>query len=91
MAAQIGYDPFFAWAKQTVVVLVARGRGGFTAHVELVDAQGDCTRLARHLVGRPELRAELFDAAALAISIALDASLAESRSLRRCRPRPRRR
>ena len=67
---RVGYDPFFPWAKTTVVVEMTSEGESFVARVRLVDES-----LAR---GTRELRsgvrgcAGLIDAAALAISIALD-------------------
>ena len=71
MAARLGYDPFFAWAKQTVVVQVWRERGSYQARLQLVDEQG-VAHGTRGLSSRQGTCDELFDAAALAISIALD-------------------
>jgi hypothetical protein len=73
VAARFGYDPFFLYAPQTVVVQVARGHDEFRARVELVDAQG-MARGTRELSSARATCGELFEAMALAISIALDAS-----------------
>jgi hypothetical protein len=73
VAARFGYDPFFAWAKQTVVVQIARDGGRYMARVQIVDEQG-LARGTREITSNEENCSELFDAAALAISIALDAS-----------------
>jgi hypothetical protein len=68
---RVGYDPFFPWAKTTVVVEIASAGDHFVARVRLVDqhglAQGD-----RELRSANNRCAGLIDAAALAISIALD-------------------
>ena len=40
MAARLGYDPFFPWAKQTVVVQINRQHGKYLARLQLVDEQG---------------------------------------------------
>jgi hypothetical protein len=77
VAVRFGYDPFFAWAKKTVVVLVSRDRGAYSARVEIIDAEG-IARGARQISSDDESCSELFDAAALAISIALDASMADA-------------
>lgn len=79
VAARFGYDPFFAWAKQTVVVQISREGSRFLARVQLVDEQG-LARGTREIVSEETSCAELFDATALAISIALDASSASSTS-----------
>ncbi|MDP8999013.1 MAG: hypothetical protein M3O46_02765 [Myxococcota bacterium] len=73
VAARFGYDPFFAWARQTVVVQISRDRGRYAARLQLVDEQG-LARGTREIRSDEPSCAELFDAAALAISIALDAS-----------------
>jgi hypothetical protein len=68
---RIGYDPFFPWAKTTVVVEVAGEDQAFVAHVRLTDENG-LSRGARELRSESKGCAGLIDAAALAISIALD-------------------
>jgi hypothetical protein len=73
--ARFGYDPFFAWATQTVVVQVWRERGHYRSRVQLVDAKG-VARGTRELTSDRDSCLELFDATALAISIAMDAALA---------------
>ena len=70
VAARVGYDPFFPWAKRTIVTNLARRSRDFVATVSLVDEHG-----VAH--GGRELRtsgdcAELLDATALAIAIAID-------------------
>jgi hypothetical protein len=70
VAARVGYDPFFPWAKRTVVASLARRGNAFVAKVDLVDEDG-----VAH--GARELRAEgpctdLLDTVALAIAIAID-------------------
>jgi hypothetical protein len=71
---RIGYDPFFVWAKTTVVVEVAREGKTFVAHVRLTDEDG-MSRGSRELRYDGAGCAGLIDAAALAISIALDVSV----------------
>jgi hypothetical protein len=73
--ARFGYDPFFAWARQTVVAQISRDGPRYVARVQLVDEQG-LARGTRELRSDEDDCAEVFDAAALAISIALDASAA---------------
>jgi hypothetical protein len=77
VAARVGYDPFFPWATQAVVVQVWRVSHGFAARVEAVDEHG-LTLGTRELSSDGQSCDELFDAAALAISIALDATVAAS-------------
>jgi hypothetical protein len=71
VAARLGYDPFFPWAKQTVVVQVWREARRYRARLQLVDAAG-LAHGTRTLASEQSTCAELFDAAALAISIAMD-------------------
>lgn len=71
VATRFGYDPFFAWAKQTVVVQLWRDAERFRARVQLVDGNGT-ERGVRELSSQQRECSELFDATALAISIALD-------------------
>jgi hypothetical protein len=71
VAARLGYDPFFPWAKQTVVVQVWRENRRYQARLQLVDANG-LAHGTRALASDQSSCAELFDAAALAISIAMD-------------------
>ncbi len=71
VAARVGYDPFFAWAKKTIVARMATASPrGFFVSVNLVDEQGMETgdRVVRTEGGC----AELLDVAALAIAIAID-------------------
>ena len=77
VAARFGYDPFFAWARQTVVVQIWRDAGRFVARVQLVDEQGLASG-TREIQSDEEDCSEVFGAAALAISIALDASAAQT-------------
>jgi hypothetical protein len=68
---RIGYDPFFPWAKTTVVVEVEADKQAFTARVRLTDENG-LSRGARELRSEAKGCSGLIDAVALAISIALD-------------------
>jgi hypothetical protein len=76
VAARFGYDPFFAWAKQTVVVEVWRRDKQYASRVQIVDAKGVAGG-ARELTAAGPSCDDLFDATALAISIALDANKAD--------------
>jgi hypothetical protein len=71
VARRFGYDPFFPWAKQAVSVQVWRDHGRPRSRVQLVDDQG-VVQGTRELQSDQAACAELFDATALAISIALD-------------------
>ncbi len=73
VATRFGYDPFFPWAKGAVVVQVWREHGRLNARVQLVDEQG-IDRGTRQITSDRDGCASLFDATALAISIALDAA-----------------
>jgi hypothetical protein len=73
VAARFGYDPFFAWAKRTVVVEVWRHGGQYASRVQILDELG-LARGARELTTDGPSCSELFDVTALAISIALDAA-----------------
>jgi hypothetical protein len=73
VARRFGYDPFFAWAKQTVIVQVWREQLRYRSRVQVVDDRG-LMRGSRELSGDDESCATLFQTTALAISIALDAS-----------------
>jgi hypothetical protein len=68
---RVGYDPFFAWATTTVVVEVTGESGWYTAHVRLVDKRG-VSHGVRELRSGESGCSGLLDAAALAVSIALD-------------------
>jgi hypothetical protein len=68
---RVGYDPFFPWAKTTIVVQVAGEGESFVARVQLVDDSG-LSRGARELRSGANGCPGLVDATALAISIALD-------------------
>jgi hypothetical protein len=74
VAARFGYDPFFAWAKQTLIVQIWRGRSRYRSRVQVIDAAGVARGGNRELSSDRNACADLFDATALAISIALDAS-----------------
>jgi hypothetical protein len=73
VAARFGYDPFFAWAKRTVVVEVWQHGDQYASRVQILDEQG-LARGARELTTDGPSCSELFEATALAISIALDAA-----------------
>jgi hypothetical protein len=76
VAARFGYDPFLPQAMQTVVVLVSRDHGAYRGRVQLVDDNGIALG-TRDVTSNADDCSELFDEIALAISIALDASMYE--------------
>ena len=73
VAARFGYDPFFPWAKATVVVQVSRLHALYVARVQLLDDNGIALG-SRELTSAQHDCSEIFDATALAISIAVDAA-----------------
>lgn len=70
VASRVGYDAFFPWAPRTVVVAIVRRDGAFVATVDLVDESG-IDHGAHELHSRGAC-ADLLDAVALAVSIAID-------------------
>ena len=73
VAALVGYDTFFPWAKRVVLATITRQGDAFVASVDLIDERG-----IRH--GGHELRtqgacAALLDTVALAVAIAIDPRL----------------
>jgi hypothetical protein len=72
VATRLGFDPFFPWARQTVVVLVSKAPEGYVAHVEVVD-DTNTAHGTRQLGGGDMTCEGLLDAVALAITIALEA------------------
>ncbi len=72
VARRFGYDPFFPWAERTVMVQIQREPGRFVAHLQILDKDG-VTQGTRQLSSGQEECGEIFDATALAVSIALDA------------------
>jgi hypothetical protein len=73
VSARFGYDPFFPSAKQVVIVQISRPHARYVARVQLLDEQG-ITHGARELSSDQRDCAEIVDAVALAITIALDAA-----------------
>lgn len=71
VAARLGYDPFFPAAPKTVVAELGRRVGGFTARVEIVGDDG-VARGERSLDQGGDDCAEIVNALALAVSLALD-------------------
>lgn len=71
VAARLGYDPFVAWAMNTIVVTVAGRADGLHAQIYLADAAGRAHG-SRELSSPIGDCTQLLSAAALAVSIALD-------------------
>jgi hypothetical protein len=73
---RIGYDPFFPWAKTSVIVELTGDGASFMAHVRLVN-ESSRSQGVRELRSGANGCPGLIDAAALTISIALDMSGSE--------------
>jgi hypothetical protein len=73
VARRFGYDPFFPWARRTVVVQISHAEKRYRAQVQVVDEAG-VAHGAREITSDGDACDELLGATALAISIALDAS-----------------
>jgi hypothetical protein len=71
VAARLGYDPFFPWARSTVVAEISRGRTGFRGRVIILDERG-LSRGERAIDATSDDCGEVMRALALAISIAVD-------------------
>ena len=71
VAGRMGFDPFLPWAQQTILFQVWREHRRYRARLQLVDPES-FTHGTRDLASDQSTCAELFDAAALAISIAMD-------------------
>lgn len=75
--ARLGYEPFLPSADRTIIAIVARERRSLRANVQIVDSAGLVKGL-RHLEAPLDQCPELAAAMALAISIAVDPSRAQS-------------
>jgi hypothetical protein len=73
VAARVGYDAFFPWAKRTIVARISRSDGAFVASVDLVDERG--IRHGGHQLRTESECSDLLDAVALAVAIAIDPQL----------------
>jgi hypothetical protein len=71
VAARLGYDVFFPWAKTTVVVEITRAPKGFHGAVKFVDARG-VVKGQRALDSKSDDCADVVRALALTVSIAID-------------------
>src|SRR5262249_14357059 len=69
--ARLGYDPFFPYAPATLYAEVGRKDDVYRAHVKLVDEK-NVVRGARSLEHRGGVCADVIDAMALSMSIAID-------------------
>jgi hypothetical protein len=73
VATRVGYDPFFPWAKRTVIATITRQDAAFVATVDLVDDDG--IRHGGHQLRTEGACADLLDTVALAVAIAIDPQL----------------
>jgi hypothetical protein len=73
VATRLGYDPFFPWARDTVVAEVERTGDGFRARVKLVDEDA-IEHGAREIAVHNESCAAVTEAMALTISLIIDPS-----------------
>jgi hypothetical protein len=71
VAARLGYDVFFPWAKTTVVAEITRENKGFSGRVKVVDEHAN-VKGQRAIASTSEDCADVVRALALAISIAVD-------------------
>ena len=71
VAARLGYDVFFPWAKTTVVVEITRAPKGFHGAVKFVGASG-LVKGQRALDSKSDDCADIVRALALTVSIAID-------------------
>ena len=71
VAARLGYDPFFPYAKATLFAEITGDAGTFRAKVKLVD-EGNVVRGNREIEHKGPRCADLVDAMALTMSIAID-------------------
>jgi hypothetical protein len=71
VAARLGYDPFFPWAKRTVVVQLDKAPHGYRGRAQILEEGGPVLG-ERSLTSPSSDCAELVKSLALAISIAID-------------------
>lgn len=77
--ARLGYDPFFPWAHETLVVEIAGAAEGFRVQLQLIDADNRLEG-ARGLSVRQRDCAAAVDALALTISLTIDPASLVGRS-----------
>ena len=71
VSSRLGYDPFFAWAHDTVFAEIARENGAFRAVVKLVD-ENNLQRGARAIAVQGGDCSAVIDAMGLTISLTID-------------------
>jgi hypothetical protein len=82
VGARLGYDPFFAWAHDTLFAAITRSDGVFRVEIRLVDRDNHQTG-ARDISVRDDDCSAVIDAMGLTISLTIDPS-----SLTRSSPPP---
>ena len=73
VSARLGYDPFFAWAHETLFAEIQHADGGFRAVVKLVD-ENNLQRGAREISVEGDDCSAVIDAMGLTISLTIDPS-----------------
>ncbi|MGA7121472.1 MAG: hypothetical protein WBY94_15310 [Polyangiaceae bacterium] len=73
VSARLGYDPFFAWARDTLFAEIQRSGGVFRAVVKLVD-ENNLQRGAREISVKGDDCSVVIDAIGLTISLTIDPS-----------------
>ena len=71
VAARLGYDPFLPVAKATMLAEISKEAKGYRARIKLVD-EDNAVRGSRELAHDGERCADMIDAMALTMSIAID-------------------
>lgn len=69
--ARLGYDPFFPWARETLVVEVTGARRGFRVQLQLIGEANQLEGAREMSVRQPDCAAAV-DALALTISLTID-------------------
>jgi hypothetical protein len=73
VATRLGYDPFFAWARDTLLAEIVRTVGVFSAVIKLVD-ETNTERGAREIFVHGDDCSAVIDALGLIISLGIDPS-----------------
>jgi hypothetical protein len=73
VGARLGYDPFFAWAHETLFAEITRAEGAFLVELKLVDDLNNL-RGARQIAVKGDDCAAAIDAMALTMSLTIDPS-----------------
>ena len=80
VSARLGYDPFFAWAHETLFAEIQHADGAFHAVVKLVD-ENNLQRGAREISVRGDDCSVVIDAMGLTISLTIDPASVIGRSV----------